>query len=158
MGRRGSVDGRGRRRVIGAGSAVGAFLALGLTAPAAHTDDLGLDAVTDTVAGGLGGARIDPSDPDVGAAPAGVVDPAVVAGSNPADSYQQFYLALNTGVRHLITGLAPLWDVVNLPTVLLVGRDLIGNGLSIGQAIPLIGGTWDGVNHSLLGGLLGDFL
>ncbi|HEU4360321.1 MAG TPA: PecA family PE domain-processing aspartic protease [Mycobacterium sp.] len=52
------------------------------------------------------------------------------------------------------TGDNPLFDLVNAPFVLLFGRDLIGDGLSIGAAIPIVGGTWEGVNTSLLGGLL----
>ncbi|HEU4361930.1 MAG TPA: cellulase family glycosylhydrolase, partial [Mycobacterium sp.] len=59
---------------------------------------------------------------------------------------------LHSQLQDVITSpaIAPLLTLINQPFVTLFGRDLIGNGITVGD--PLGDGTaWDGVNDSLFG-------
>lgn len=70
------------------------------------------------------------------------------------------------GVLGSAQGSKLLFDLINAAFILLVGRGLLGDGPSIGETIPLIGGTWEGLNTSPVGAMLpflgnlgdGDFL
>src|SRR5258707_14352524 len=69
-----NIEARRRARVVGAGTAAGAFLAFGMTplatAPSAHADDFGLgDLIANLVTGGTAGlpdSVVDPSAFDLG--------------------------------------------------------------------------------------------
>lgn len=141
--------GRGRqgqlrrlRSGIGAGSAVAAFLAYGMT-PMAHADiaDDVLDGIVAaaeaSAAPGFGAADIDWSDP------LGAFDVAV------ADWYHDvFYLPLHDLVADFIDQNEQLLSLINAPFIELFGRSLIGDGID----------GFTGANESILGrsGLFGD--
>ncbi|MEO8815213.1 MAG: cellulase family glycosylhydrolase [Mycobacterium sp.] len=151
---------------MGAATAVGAFLALGMApltgAPTAQADigDAWIDPIFDSlststsVVGLSDPAWLDLSHWVPGAAgtdgvPAGLsaTDPAVLFNDN-------IYLPIHQGIENWIndSNNAALLDAINQPFVTLFGRDLIGDGVQIGRD------NWDGANDSIFGasGVFGD--
>ncbi|WP_067975443.1 cellulase family glycosylhydrolase [Mycolicibacter icosiumassiliensis] len=123
-----------RRRAIGTATAAGAVVAFGLTplasAPSAHADFDLLD-------------FLDPSA-WLGAAAA---TPFPAADFDLGNIFDALYTNAYSQLQDIITdpAIAPLLDIVNQPSVFLFGRDLIGNGITVGE------NGWDGVNDSVLG-------
>ncbi|MGB3332060.1 MAG: hypothetical protein WBA79_04570, partial [Mycobacterium sp.] len=126
---------RERRRVLGAGSAVGAFLAFGLgpiaTAPSARAD---IDWLVDFVdASVVSGAAVGPAAADM----------------DWTDGFNSFYGDVNAGLQDFITdpGNADLLNLINGFGLYeaLFGRLLIGNGID----------DFAGTNTSLFGWLPG---
>jgi len=133
------------RRAAGAGSALAAFLAFGMTplttGPVAHAD--GFDDLLDP---GFWGAFADVPGGADGGSLIDIFEQFDLAVSS--FYHDNFYLPLYDLGQDFITQNAQLLDLINSPFVELFGRDLIGNGLD----------GFTGTNDSLFGssGLFGD--
>ncbi|WP_154677554.1 hypothetical protein [Mycolicibacter icosiumassiliensis] len=153
-----------RRRVVGAGSAVAAFLAFGMaplaSAPTAQADfgiEDAIDSLIESMTAGLDPAALSLNSSNFDSLLAGM---GALPGAAPANDWgfendplgwlDQFVWQSYAGLYNGVDDLSQLWiqyggpinDLINLPFVALFGRDLIGNGIE-----------GDVINQSLIGGL-----
>jgi hypothetical protein len=111
------------------------------------------DSIDDLFDLGNWGAVLDPADQDAGAS-------ALATSLNAG--IEQMYAGLHDQIEAAITNPvnAQLLDAINFPSVALFGRDLIGNGIETGDAIPALSfldqssgplaDTFTGTNEGLL--------
>ncbi|MBS9535344.1 hypothetical protein KIH27_17295, partial [Mycobacterium sp. M1] len=117
-----------RRRVVGAGAAVGAFLTFGLgpvtATPAAHADETGLEWLTDIFGSWSGDA---------------------LSGAASSSLFgEDIYLSLHDQMQAWIT--SPLGSMIDNSINTMAGQTLIGNGADGTLAHPdgWAGGAWFG--------------
>lgn len=155
--RAGAGMARGGHRVLGAGGAVAALLSFGLSPLAAMPraqadgfDDLIGDFVVQADGwfdpGATSLATVAPMLLDLAGSAPGSFDGSDVANAADVDP---------TGLTDSVTAVLAqveqvLFNIINLPTALLFGVNLVGTGCSIGDACGLLGQIWDGHNDAVL--------
>lgn len=126
------------RRAVAATAVATAFCAAGVGPPAvapAHADIE--DSIGDLVDPGTLGAVADSADQG---ALSGAGEVALAVATSFNSNLDQLPASLHTQIEGFITNPDNEWllDAINFPSVVLFGRDLIGNGIEVGDTIPAL--------------------